>query len=82
MKIKIIPCICSEPIDEYGSIYDGMPQLKVTNYNKNCNTQYYEAFCPKCGRGGMFQFKSSYLAWKNLNKMQKSIRNTKLFLDD
>lgn len=44
MKIKIIPCICSEPIDEYGSIYDGMPQLKVTNYNKNCNTQYYEAF--------------------------------------
>lgn len=82
MKIKIIPCICSEPIDEYGSIYDGMPHLKVTNYNKNCNTQYYEAFCPKCGRGGMFQFKSSYLALKNWNKMQKSIRNTKLFLDD
>ena len=81
MKIEIIPCICSEPIDEYGSIYDGMPQLKVTNYNKNCNTQYYEAFCPKCGRGGMFQFKSSYLALKNWNKIQKSIRNTRLFLD-
>lgn len=49
---------------------------------KNCNTQYYEAFCPKCGRGGMFQFKSSYLALKHWNEMQISLRNTNFFVDD
>ena len=74
MKIEIIPCICSEPIDELANIYDGMPQLKVTNFNKGCNTQYYEAFCPKCGRGGILQFRSAYLALKDWNKMQRSIR--------
>lgn len=78
MKIEIIPCICSEPIDEYRNIYDGMPQLKVTNFNKNCNTQYYVAFCPKCGRGGLLQFKSSYLALKNCNKMQKKYKKHKI----
>lgn len=76
MKIKIIPCICSEPIDENESIYDGMPQLKVTNLNKNCDTQFYTPFCPKCGRGGLLQFKSSYLALKHWNEMQISIRKT------
>lgn len=75
MKIEIIPCVCSEPIDTTVSLYDGMPQLKVTNYNKQYNSQYYEAFCPKCGRGGIIQFKSAYLALKHWNQMQKSIRN-------
>ena len=74
MKIKIISCICSEPVNKYGDIYDGMPQLKVTDYNEKCNTQYYEAFCPKCGRGGLIQFKSAYLALKNWNEMQKNLR--------
>ncbi len=74
MKIKIIPCICSEPIDEYSDIYDGMPQLKVTNYNEHCNSQYYEAYCPICGRGGLMQFKSAYLALKNWNEMQERLR--------
>lgn len=74
MKIKIIPCICCELIDETSNIYDGMPQLRVTNYNKSCDTQYYEVFCPKCGRGGMLQFKSTYLALKYWNKMQKMLR--------
>lgn len=74
MKNKIIPCICSEPIDDLVDIYDGMPQLKVTNYNESCNSQYYVAYCPKCGRGGI-QFTSPYLALKNWNEMQKSLRN-------
>lgn len=73
MKTSIIPCICSEKSED-DSIYCGMPQLKVTK-----NMEYFEIFCPNCGRGGLFQFKSPYLAVKDWNDMQKRLRITDIF---
>ena len=79
MKTKIIPCICSPDYEEglIKSIYYGMPQLKITE-----NMEYYEIYCPNCGRGGLLQFKSPYLAVKDWNDMQKSLRNIDHIFDD
>ena len=70
MKIKIIPCICTKSKPSDGSVYFGMPQLKVTSSIKE--KQYYEPFCPICGRGG-FQYESSYLALKHWNEIQREL---------
>ena len=68
MKVKkILRCVCSPDSEDDGSIYYGMPQLKVTY-----NSEFWEVFCPKCGRGGVFQYKSQYLALKNWNEMMES----------
>lgn len=70
MKTKIIPCICCDHEPTCAdSIYYEMPQLKVTQ-----NMEYYEIYCPNCGRGGMLQFRSAYLAVKDWNEMQKMLR--------
>ena len=75
MKTDIIPCICCDHEPDYGdSVYYGMPQLKVTN-----KMDYFEVYCPNCGRGGMFQYKSAYLAIKEWNKMQESLRRNDIF---
>lgn len=78
MKVnQIIPCICIDHEPNAGdSVYYGMPQLKVTGSNGN---EWYEAYCPSCGRGGLFQFKSSYLALKDWNKLQKELREPLIF---
>lgn len=75
MKSKIIPCICCdhEP-SAADSVYYGMPQLKVTQ-----SMDFFEIYCPNCGRGGLLQFKSAYLAVKNWNEMQESLRHHELF---
>ena len=77
MKVgKIIPCICCEHEPNIGDgIYYGMPQLKVCSSDKG---EYYTAFCPNCGRGGAFQFKSSYLALKDWNELQKSLQTGRI----
>jgi hypothetical protein len=49
-----------------------MPQLKVCGGGSF--GQYYEAFCPVCGCGGLFQFKSAYLALKHWNETQKKTK--------
>lgn len=75
MKVdRVIPCICTdhEPGNE-DSVYYGMPQLKVTDVYRG--TQFFEAYCPNCGCGGMFQYKSAYLALKAWNELQESYRN-------
>ena len=79
MKVdKILRCICCPDSEDNGSIYYGMPQLKVTY-----NSEFWEAFCPKCGCGSMFQFKSQYLALKHWNDTQKHLRETpRLFLEE
>lgn len=65
MKLTHISrCVCSI-YDSDDSIYCGMPQLKVT-----ADMQFFEVFCPKCGRGGLSQFKSAYLALKFWNELQ------------
>lgn len=70
---KIIPCICCEHEPCSGdSVYYGMPQLKVCGGKP---TTYFEVFCPVCGRGGLFQFKSAYLALKDWNAMQTELRS-------
>ena len=80
MKVdRIIPCICTghEPTDA-DSCYYGMPQLKVTGgMMPNGKVEnYFEAYCPNCGRGGMFQYKSAYLALKDWNELQESLRRS------
>lgn len=69
MKLKVLLCVCSENSDEY-SVYTGMPCLKVTS-----DMNFWEAFCPNCGRGGLFQYKSAYLALKAWNVMQEGLRS-------
>lgn len=76
MKTDIIPCICSEETAN-DSVYSGMPQLKVTD-----NMEFFEIFCPACGRGGLIQYKSAYLAVKGWNKMQKRLRNEDIFNEE
>ena len=73
MKVKkIIPCICCDHEPNAGdSVYYGMPQLKVTQ-----GSEFFEAYCPNCGRGGMFQHKSAYLALKHWNELQSNLRKT------
>lgn len=72
MKTSIIPCVCCDHEPSAGdSVYYGMPQLKVTQ-----NMEYYEIFCPRCGRGGLLQFKSAYLAVKDWNEMQIMLRGS------
>ena len=65
---KIIPCICTDhPPNVAESVHYGMPQLKVSSYN---GKQLFTAYCPVCGRGDAFEFKSAYLALKDWNDMQ------------
>lgn len=81
----IIPCICStRHKTDYMSTYDGMPQLKVHgNYIKH--KQFWTIYCPNCGRGGIIEFKSPYLALKDWNEMQKTLyeyENKEIFIRD
>ena len=54
------------------SVYYGMPQLKVCGGKPHT---YFEVYCPNCGRGGLLQFKSAYLALKDWNEMQEELHN-------
>lgn len=70
MKVDHIEtCVCAdhEPTAA-DSVYYGMPQLKVSS------GQYWNAFCPNCGRGGCREFKSQYLALMHWNKMQSMLK--------
>lgn len=68
----IIPCVCSKPDGEYVSSDYGMPQLKVHgNYIKH--KQFWQIYCPNCGRSGCREYKSPYLALKDWNEMQKQL---------
>ena len=67
MKTTVIPCVCCDHKPDVGdSIYYGMPQLKITG-----NMEYFEIFCPKCGRGGLMQWGSAYQAVKHWNDVQR-----------
>lgn len=66
---RITPCVCCDH-DPTGadSVYYGMPILRVAG-NYTPHRQYWEAQCPACGRGGIFQYKSAYLALKHWNEL-------------
>lgn len=68
---KIIPCVCCEhpPSVDDGHEY-GMPILIASNAFQE-HKQWWEAKCPQCGRGGMFQYKSAYLALKAWNEIMQ-----------
>ena len=78
MKLKVLRCVCSENSVE-NSVYTGMPCLKVTS-----DMNFWEVFCPNCGRGGFCQYNSAYLALKSWNVMQEGLRSpySALFYDD
>lgn len=67
----ILPCICTPDYDGAKSIYKGMPQLKVSGGKRYT---FFTPFCPKCGRGGLIEYKSAYLALKAWNEMQEMLR--------
>ena len=68
---KIIPCVCCEhpPSVDDASHY-GMPILMPYNSLKD-HLQFWQAKCPKCGRGGVIDYKSAYLALKGWNEMMR-----------
>ena len=76
MKVnKIIPCVCCDHEPNSGdSVYYGMPHLKVCGGKPET---YFECYCPNCGRGGLIQHKSAYLALKDWNRLQKRCRRAK-----
>lgn len=81
MKLEVLKCVCFKETSEPGGEgrYDGMPHLQTTP-DMNC----WEAYCPNCGRGGIIEYKSPYLALKSWNVMQEGLRSpySALFYDD
>lgn len=73
MKIgRIHPCICVSHIPDSGdSGHYGMPNLQI--YQSGSGQEYYFPACPVCGRGGMFEFKTAYLALKHWNELQEQL---------
>ena len=68
---RIIPCVCCEHPPSSDDAHDyGMPILIPSN-SLHEHMQFWEAKCPNCGRGGMFQYKSAYLALKHWNEIMK-----------
>ncbi len=69
---KVLPCVCIDHEPDVGdSVFYGMPQLKVAGYD---GKPLYTPYCPRCGRGGMLQYKSAYLALKAWNEMIEKIK--------
>ena len=61
----IVPCVCVDhKPDVADSCYYGMPQLKVS-VGFDTSRQFYTPYCPNCGRGGCFEYKSAYLHSKD-----------------
>lgn len=71
MKVgEILPCVCTPEADLIADGYAGMPILRTYGGSDT----YFDCKCPKCGRGGLWQFKSAYLALKDWNEMQENLR--------
>ena len=69
---KIIPCVCCDhPPSVDDSFKYGMPVLTPCNSAKE-HLQFWVAKCPVCGRGGIFQFTSAYLALKHWNELMRN----------
>lgn len=71
---KIETCICCdhEPTVADSAFY-GMPEMKIS-YSDFNHKYWFVPYCPKCGRGGILEFKSAYLALKNWNDMQARLK--------
>lgn len=74
MKVgEVMPCICSPNWEDehIADGYYGMPQLRVYGGGD----RFFDCRCPKCGRGGLLQYKSAFLALRAWNEMQEGIRH-------
>lgn len=74
MKTAIIPCICTPEYDPIESLTNGMPILIPTE-----DMSHWDIKCPKCGRGGLIEAKSPYLAVKEWNSIQERLRTPLIF---
>ena len=74
MKIgKIHPCICIERNREAGdSGFLGMPNLKIYQGSPEY-PECYVPYCPSCGRGGIKEYPSAFMALKAWNALQESL---------
>lgn len=83
---KIIPCICCEHPPSVDDKHEyGMPILIPCNSSVKDHMQWWEVKCPKCGRGGMIQYKSAYLALKSWNELQQRcyvLENKKIIYEE
>jgi hypothetical protein len=74
MKVdRVETCVCCdhEPTVADSCFY-GMPQLKISpSYT---GKYWFVVYCPNCGRGGLIEYKSAYLALKHWNEMQKRLK--------
>ncbi len=71
---KVLPCVCIDHEPNAGdSVFYGMPELKIAGYH---GKPLYTPYCPHCGRGGIEQYKSAYLALKAWNELIKQLRQT------
>ncbi len=75
MTVKhIVPCVCTKhPPTAADKTTYGMPVLFVSDSIAIDGKQYWIAKCPVCGRGGLLEFNSSYLALKDWNDMQEKL---------
>lgn len=70
---NIIPCVCMPHPPTLAERCDyGMPILIPHNSNR-MHKQYWNVKCPNCGRGGLYEEKSAYLALKKWNELQKGL---------
>ena len=74
MKLKetIRPCVCCKDVDNDHGMYTGMPALIPTRNDEpeKFPQIYWETKCPKCGRGGILQYKSVHAALRSWNESQ------------
>lgn len=67
---NIETCVCwSGKKTKKNDWWNGLPHLEVIE------GQRYIPYCPKCGRGGIIDFTSSYKALKSWNEMQHSLKH-------
>ena len=71
----IRPCVCMAKAEANNSMYAGMPALIPTRNDdpERYPHVYWEIKCPRCGRGGILQFKTVNAAIKHWNKMQDDL---------
>lgn len=73
---RILPCVCCDNLSsaDASDLHEyGMPIL-IPNNSMEKHKQFWTVKCPRCGRGGMFQYTSAYLALKDWNDLIKTCR--------
>lgn len=73
---EVLTCVCAgRERTSADSVYFGMPQIKVSNSIRP-HKQFWSAYCPNCGRGGLMEEPSAYKALKQWNALQENLKHT------